>query len=144
MEASRGVLIPILTLLAGLIPTYCRYCPLAGNLWNYRPIGVIKREELSQNWMQNPIPWPRHNEHGKWILKFINKIWNIGERGNSAFFGSWKKDYGPIHDFLRRSNSLAVKRLWEILTSGRLTGLNVILPSVGTGGTLLELSIFIP
>lgn len=132
MEARQRGINTILTF-GGAYSNHIAATAFAGKFYGIKTIGVIRGEELSQNWMQNPTLAKAH-EHGM-NFKFITRS-EYREKADSAFLDVLEKDYGPYYMIPEGgTNSLAVKGCEEILTPGD-KDFNVICSSVGTGGTL--------
>lgn len=132
LEAKRRGLNTILTF-GGAFSNHIAATAYAGKLYGIRTIGVIRGEELSQNWMFNPTLMQAH-EHGM-DFKFISRE-DYRHKEETSFLELFSKDLGPYYLVPEGgTNLLAIKGCEEILTP-QDGDFNVVCASVGTGGTL--------
>ena len=132
LEAKQRGLDTILTF-GGAYSNHIAATAYAGKLYGIRTIGVIRGEELGQNWMHNPTLAKAH-EHGM-SFKFVSRT-AYREKADISFLDMLDKDFGAYYLIPEGgANLLAVKGCEEILTPDD-KGFNVICCSVGTGGTL--------
>ena len=132
LEAKQRGLDTILTF-GGAYSNHIAATAYAGNLYGIKTIGVIRGEELSENWMLNPTLAEAHR-HGM-DFRFISRE-AYRRKSESTFLKLLDKDLGPYYLIPEGgTNVLAVKGCEEILApqDGKF---NVICSSVGTGGTL--------
>ena len=132
LEAKQRGLGTILTF-GGAFSNHIAATAYAGKLYGIRTIGVIRGEELSHNWMNNPTLAQAH-EHGM-NFEFVSRT-TYRERADRSFLEGLEKEFGLYYLIPEGgTNLLAVKGCEEILTPED-KGFNVICSSVGTGGTL--------
>ncbi|MCK0191600.1 pyridoxal-phosphate dependent enzyme [Arenibacter sp. F20364] len=132
LEAKQRGLNTILTF-GGAYSNHIAATAYAGKLHGIRTIGVIRGEELSQNWMLNPTLMQAH-EHGM-DFKFISRE-DYRRRNEKSFLELLGRDLAPYYLIPEGgTNLLAVKGCEEIL-SPEDADFNVLCSSVGTGGTL--------
>ncbi len=105
----------------------------AGKKYGLRTIGVIRGQELTASWKQNPTLAKAH-EHGM-EFRFVSRS-QYKERSNTSYVEALQKQEGPFYLVPEGgTNALAIKGCEEILSSGD-RDFNVICSSVGTGGTI--------
>jgi len=132
MEAKQRGLDTILTF-GGAYSNHIAATAYAGNLYGIKTIGVIRGEELSENWMLNPTLAEAHR-HGM-DFRFISRE-AYRRKSETSFLELLDKDLGPYYLIPEGgTNVLAVKGCEEILTP-QDRDFNVLCSSVGTGGTL--------
>lgn len=132
LEAKHKGLSTILTF-GGAYSNHIAATAYAGKLNGIRTIGVIRGEELNQNWMLNPTLAQAH-EHGM-DFKFISRE-DYRRKTDLFFLEQLGRDLGPYYLIPEGgTNLLAVKGCEEILTPED-GDFNVLCSSVGTGGTL--------
>jgi len=132
LEAKQRGLDTLLTF-GGAYSNHIAATAYAGKLYGIETIGVIRGEELEQNWMQNPTLLKAH-EHGM-NFKFVSRT-AYREKADRSFLEGLERDFGPHYMIPEGgTNLLAVKGCEEILTQED-KGFKVICSSVGTGGTL--------
>ena len=132
LDAKQKGLDTILTF-GGAYSNHIAATAYAGNLFGIKTIGVIRGEELSQNWMLNPTLSQAHR-HGM-DFKFISRE-AYRRKTETSFLELLEKELGPYYLIPEGgTNSLAVKGCEEILTPED-KDFNVLCSSVGTGGTL--------
>tara|TARA_R110000787_G_scaffold221748_1_gene330497 strand:- start:482 stop:1387 length:906 start_codon:yes stop_codon:yes gene_type:complete len=132
LDAKQKGLDTILTF-GGAYSNHIAATAYAGNLFGIKTIGVIRGEELSQNWMLNPTLSQAHR-HGM-DFKFISRE-AYRRKTEPSFLELLDKELGPYYLIPEGgTNSLAVKGCEEILTPED-KDFNVLCSSVGTGGTL--------
>jgi 1-aminocyclopropane-1-carboxylate deaminase len=132
LDAKQKGLDTILTF-GGAYSNHIAATAYAGNLFGIKTIGVIRGEELSQNWMLNPTLSQAHR-HGM-DFKFISRE-AYRRKTESSFLELLDKELGPYYLIPEGgTNLLAVKGCEEILTPED-KDFNVLCSSVGTGGTL--------
>ncbi|WP_084532490.1 1-aminocyclopropane-1-carboxylate deaminase/D-cysteine desulfhydrase [Arenibacter palladensis] len=132
LEAKQRGLDTILTF-GGAYSNHIAATAYAGNLYGIKTIGVIRGEELSENWMLNPTLAEAHR-HGM-DFRFISRE-AYRRKSESTFLKLLDKDLGPYYLIPEGgTNVLAVKGCEEILTP-QDRDFNVLCSSVGTGGTL--------
>ena len=132
LEAKQRGLDTILTF-GGAYSNHIAATAYAGNLYGIKTIGVIRGEELSENWMLNPTLSEAHR-HGM-NFKFISRE-AYRRKSETSFLELLDKDLGPYYLIPEGgTNVLAVKGCEEILAP-QDGDFNVLCSSVGTGGTL--------
>lgn len=132
LDAKQKGLDTILTF-GGAYSNHIAATAYAGNLFGIKTIGVIRGEELSQNWMLNPTLSQAHR-HGM-DFKFISRE-AYRRKTETSFLELLEKELGPYYLIPEGgTNLLAVKGCEEILTPED-KDFNVLCSSVGTGGTL--------
>tara|TARA_R110002074_G_scaffold16324_6_gene54814 strand:- start:2561 stop:3466 length:906 start_codon:yes stop_codon:yes gene_type:complete len=132
LDAKQKGLDTILTF-GGAYSNHIAATAYAGNLFGIKTIGVIRGEELSQNWMLNPTLSQAHR-HGM-DFKFISRE-AYRRKTETSFLELLEKELGPYYLIPEGgTNSLAVRGCEEILTPED-KDFNVLCSSVGTGGTL--------
>ena len=132
LEAKQRGLDTILTF-GGAYSNHIAATAYAGNLYGIKTIGVIRGEELSENWMLNPTLAEAHR-HGM-DFRFISRE-AYRRKSETSFLELLDKDLGPYYLIPEGgTNVLAVKGCEEILTP-QDGDFNVLCSSVGTGGTL--------
>jgi len=132
LDAKQKGLDTILTF-GGAYSNHIAATAYAGNLFGIKTIGVIRGEELSQNWMLNPTLSQAHR-HGM-DFKFISRE-AYSRKTEPSFLELLDKELGPYYLIPEGgTNLLAVKGCEEILTPED-KDFNVLCSSVGTGGTL--------
>lgn len=105
----------------------------AGKKYGLRTIGVIRGEELTQSWRQNPTLTKAHG-HGM-EFKFVSRS-QYKQRSNISYLKTLQEEEGPFYLVPEGgTNALAIKGCEEIL-SREDKDFNVICSSVGTGGTI--------
>ncbi|SHI96380.1 1-aminocyclopropane-1-carboxylate deaminase [Arenibacter nanhaiticus] len=105
----------------------------AGKTAGLKTIGVIRGEELVDQWRQNPT-LRMASEQGM-EFKFITRI-QYRDKTDNTFIEKLKEAVGPCYIIPEGgTNALAVKGCAEILTSSD-KDFDVICSSAGTGGTL--------
>ncbi|MCM4167038.1 1-aminocyclopropane-1-carboxylate deaminase [Arenibacter sp. H213] len=105
----------------------------AGKEYGLRTIGIIRGEELSGKWKDNPT-LVQANEHGM-DLRFISRE-EYRDKANSASIQALKETIGPFYLVPEGgTNVLAIKGCEEILKESDWN-FNYVCSSVGTGGTL--------
>tara|TARA_R110000850_G_scaffold100041_1_gene207128 strand:- start:1718 stop:2644 length:927 start_codon:yes stop_codon:yes gene_type:complete len=132
LDAKQKGLDTILTF-GGAYSNHIAATAYAGNLFGIKTIGVIRGEELSQNWMLNPTLSQAHR-HGM-DFKFISRE-AYRRKTETSFLELLEKELGPYYLIPEGgTNLLAVRGCEEILTPED-KDFNVLCSSVGTGGTL--------
>mgnify|MGYP003115098544 FL=1 len=132
LDAKQKGLDTILTF-GGAYSNHIAATAYAGNLFGIKTIGVIRGEELSQNWTLNPTLSQAHR-HGM-DFKFISRE-AYRRKTEPSFLELLEKELGPYYLIPEGgTNLLAVKGCEEILTPED-KDFNVLCSSVGTGGTL--------
>ena len=132
LEAKQRGLDTILTF-GGAYSNHIAATAYAGNLYGIKTIGVIRGEELSENWMLNPTLAEAHR-HGM-DFRFISRE-AYRRKSETSFLELLDKDLGPYYLIPEGgTNVLAVKGCEEILAP-QDGDFNVLCSSVGTGGTL--------
>tara|TARA_R110002126_G_scaffold48140_2_gene134338 strand:- start:120 stop:1025 length:906 start_codon:yes stop_codon:yes gene_type:complete len=132
LDAKQKGLDTILTF-GGAYSNHIAATAYAGNLFGIKTIGVIRGEELSQNWMLNPTLSQAHR-HGM-DFKFISRE-AYRRKTETSFLELLDKELGPYYLIPEGgTNLLAVRGCEEILTPED-KDFNVLCSSVGTGGTL--------
>ncbi|MEQ8418372.1 MAG: pyridoxal-phosphate dependent enzyme [Arenibacter algicola] len=132
LDAKQKGLDTILTF-GGAYSNHIAATAYAGNLFGIKTIGVIRGEELSQNWTLNPTLSQAHR-HGM-DFKFISRE-AYRCKTEPSFLELLDKELGPYYLIPEGgTNLLAVKGCEEILTPAD-KDFNVLCSSVGTGGTL--------
>lgn len=105
----------------------------AGKKNGFKTIGIIRGEELSKKWQENPTLLLAH-EHGM-QFKFVTRG-DYREKENPSYIKQLKKEFSSFYILPEGgSNTLAVKGCEEILAPDDID-FDVICSSVGTGGTL--------
>lgn len=132
IEAKKQGFDTILTF-GGAYSNHIAATAYAGKLNGFKTIGVIRGEELSDNWKSNPTLLLA-SEHGM-RFKFISRD-EYRDKENPSFLKKMQSEFGSCY-FLPEggTNALAVKGCLEILTPGD-ADYGVICCAVGTGGTL--------
>jgi 1-aminocyclopropane-1-carboxylate deaminase len=132
LEAQHKGLNTILTF-GGAYSNHIAATAYAGKIYGIKTIGIIRGEELGQNWFLNPTLAQAH-EHGM-EFKFISRE-AYRRKAEKTFLEMLNKDLGPFYLIPEGgTNVLAVKGCEEILTP-QDGNFNVVCASVGTGGTL--------
>ena len=105
----------------------------AGKKNGLKTIGIIRGEELSKKWQENPTLLLA-NEYGM-QFKFVTRT-DYREKEKKSYIEQLKKEFGSFYVLPEGgSNTLAVKGCEEILTTNDID-FDVICSSVGTGTTL--------
>ncbi|MCW5517916.1 1-aminocyclopropane-1-carboxylate deaminase/D-cysteine desulfhydrase [Muriicola sp. Z0-33] len=106
---------------------------LAGKEQGLRTIGIIRGEELSALWEQNPTLTAAHKAGME--FRFVTRE-KYREKSSKTFISDLNDQYGNIYILPEGgTNDLAVKGCEEILTDDD-AAFDYICCSVGTGGTL--------
>lgn len=105
----------------------------AGHEQGFKTIGVIRGEELEENWQNNPTLQLAH-EHGM-QFHFVSRS-DYRHKTDADFLQQLKKTFGEFYLLPEGgTNELAVKGCAEILTEDDAS-FDYICSSVGTGGTV--------
>ncbi|MEX0290058.1 MAG: 1-aminocyclopropane-1-carboxylate deaminase/D-cysteine desulfhydrase [Flavobacteriaceae bacterium] len=105
----------------------------AGKEYGFKTIGVIRGEELTQNWKQNPTLVEAHDAGME--FRFVSRS-KYREKNTGHFLQELQEVYNRFYLIPEGgTNDLAVRGCEEILTKGDQT-FNFICSSVGSGGTL--------
>ncbi|WP_273568005.1 1-aminocyclopropane-1-carboxylate deaminase/D-cysteine desulfhydrase [Maribacter halichondriae] len=105
----------------------------AGKLHGFKTIGIIRGDELSDNWKANPTLL-RAAKNGM-QFKFVSRD-DYRNKENHDFLNRLKAEFGNFYHLPEGgTNTLAVKGCEEILEYGD-ADFDIICCSVGTGGTL--------
>ncbi len=132
LEAKQRGLDTILTF-GGAYSNHIAATAYAGNLYGIKTIGLIRGEELAQNWKLNPT-LAQASRHGM-DFRFISRA-TYRQKAETSFLELLYKEFGSYYLIPEGgTNLLAVKGCEEILTA-QDRDFNVICSSVGTGGTL--------
>lgn len=132
LEATQRGLDTIITF-GGAYSNHIAATAYAGKVHGIRTIGVIRGEELSGNWRDNPTLAQAYG-HGM-RFKFVSRS-VYRKKSDRAFLEVLTKEFGPNYLLPEGgTNLLAVKGCEEILRQED-RAFNVICSSVGTGGTL--------
>ena len=106
---------------------------IAGKEQGLKTIGIIRGEELTQSWKQNPTLRSAHRAGME--LRFVSRS-DYREKGTSKFLKELHQVYGRFYLLPEGgTNDLAIRGCEEILTDAD-EGFNYICSSVGTGGTI--------
>ena len=105
----------------------------AGKQHGFNTIGVIRGEELSEKWNENPTLQLAH-KHGM-QFKFVSRE-NYRKKETPNFIRQLEEEYGAFYLLPEGgSNAMAIKGCEEILAPEDI-GFDIICCSVGTGGTI--------
>lgn len=105
----------------------------AGKFYNFKTIGVIRGEELVNNWQNNPTLVQAHT-HGMEFVFISREAYR--NKTDANFLKELEKQFGAFYMVPEGgTNSLAIKGCEEILTQ-QDTLYNMVCCSVGTGGTV--------
>ncbi|MEC7262366.1 MAG: pyridoxal-phosphate dependent enzyme [Bacteroidota bacterium] len=108
----------------------------AGKEHSFKTIGVIRGEELQDQWQHNPTLALAHEQGMR--FHFVSRE-DYRQKEGEPFLQSLKKVFGNFHLLPEGgTNDLAVKGCTEILTETDTT-FDVICSAVGTGGTMAGL-----
>jgi 1-aminocyclopropane-1-carboxylate deaminase len=108
----------------------------AGKNWGLNTIGVIRGEELQENWSQNPTLLQAHRNGME--FKFVSRQ-VYRERDTAAFIAELKKQFGDFYLVPEGgTNALAVRGCEEILME-QDKEFDFVCTCVGTGGTIAGL-----
>ncbi|RIV43579.1 1-aminocyclopropane-1-carboxylate deaminase/D-cysteine desulfhydrase [Flagellimonas pelagia] len=108
----------------------------AGKEHGFKTIGVIRGEELQDQWQHNPTLALAHAQGMR--FHFVSRE-DYRQKKESSFLQSLKKTFGNFYLLPEGgTNDLAVKGCTEILTESDAT-FDVVCCAVGTGGTIAGL-----
>lgn len=108
----------------------------AGKEWGIKTIGIIRGEELKENWNQNPTLVQAHKNGME--FKFVSRQ-VYREKDTASFGAELKKQFGDFYLVPEGgTNALAVKGCEEILVEADRE-FDIICTCVGTGGTIAGL-----
>ncbi|MFK5973706.1 MAG: pyridoxal-phosphate dependent enzyme [Flavobacteriaceae bacterium] len=132
IEAKTNAFTTLLTF-GGAYSNHIAATAYAGKQYGFKTIGVIRGEELSEKWKENPTLQLAH-EHGM-QFKFVSReIYRKKE--SSDVIGQLKEEFGPFYLLPEGgTNALAIKGCEEILVPEDVE-FDIICCSVGTGGTI--------
>ncbi|PHQ61249.1 MAG: 1-aminocyclopropane-1-carboxylate deaminase [Maribacter sp.] len=132
IEAKTKVFTKLLTF-GGAYSNHIAATAYAGKQYGFDTIGVIRGDELSEKWKENPTLQLAH-EHGM-RFKFVSRE-SYRKRGSQDFIGRLKEEFGPFYLLPEGgTNALAIKGCEEILVPEDVE-FDVVCCSVGTGGTI--------
>lgn len=132
IEAKTKAFTSLLTF-GGAYSNHIAAAAYAGKQHGFSTIGVIRGDELSEKWKENPTLQLAH-EHGM-RFKFVSRE-SYRKKGTPDFIGQLKKEFGPFYLLPEGgTNALAIKGCEEILVPEDVE-FDVICCSVGTGGTI--------
>jgi len=105
----------------------------AGKKSNFKTIGVIRGEELSKKWKDNPTLNQAYSDGMR--FKFISRE-TYRKKENTSFLKELEAEFGAFYHLPEGgTNPLAIKGCGEVLDE-RDTDFDFICCSVGTGGTI--------
>ncbi len=108
----------------------------AGKHWGFRTIGVVRGDELTQNWKSNPSLSQAYKAGMQ--FKFVTRS-QYRQKNEPDFLEELKDEFGAFYLLPEGgTNELAVQGCAEILTETDAE-FDLICCSVGTGGTLAGL-----
>ncbi len=132
IEANKKNFDTLLTF-GGAFSNHISATAYVGKKNGFKTIGVIRGEELSKKWQENPTLLLAY-EHGM-QFKFVTRG-DYREKENPSYIKQLKKEFGSFYVLPEGgSNTLAVRGCEEILAPDDID-FDVICSSVGTGGTL--------
>lgn len=131
--AAKEQGIDTLVTFGGAFSNHIAATAYAGKLNGFSTIGVIRGDELSNKWQENPTLRLAHEQGMQFY--FVSRD-GYREKSHPTFIKKLKDQFGPFYMLPEGgTNSLAVKGCEEILTRED-TDFGVVCSSVGTGGTL--------
>ncbi|RIV70502.1 1-aminocyclopropane-1-carboxylate deaminase/D-cysteine desulfhydrase [Flagellimonas aequoris] len=108
----------------------------AGKEFGFKTIGVIRGEELQDQWQHNPTLALAHDQGMR--FHFVSRE-DYRQKEEESFLQSLKKTFGDFYPLPEGgTNDLAIKGCTEILTESDAE-FDVICSAVGTGGTVAGL-----
>jgi len=136
IEAKRLGVANLLTF-GGAYSNHIAATAYAGKMANLKTIGVVRGEELIDNWQENPTLKFAH-DHGM-AFKFVSRSW-YREKHTEKVHNELKEEFGDFYSLPEGgTNALAVKGCEEILNE-KDAFFDVICSCVGTGGTIAGIS----
>lgn len=109
----------------------------AGKAKGFKTIGIIRGEELSQKWRENPTLKLAH-ENGM-QFKFVDRV-SYRNKKSEAFKKRLRNEFDTFYTVPEGgTNALAIKGCSEIITKAD-SDFDVIAVAVGTGGTIAGIS----
>lgn len=133
LEAAKAQAFKTILTFGGAFSNHIAATAYAGKLHGFRTVGVIRGEELSEKWKENPT-LRLAVQHGM-RLKFVTRV-AYREKDSEDFKEKLKIEFGSFYTLAEGgSNALAVKGCEEILTAADVQ-FTTICSSVGTGGTI--------
>lgn len=132
LEFQNGNYDALLTF-GGAFSNHIAAVAAAGKEFQIPTIGIIRGDELQQNFHQNPTLYQAHQNGMK--LHFVTRA-QYRHKNSEAFLETLKSKFGNIFILPEGgSNALAVKGCEEIL-SAETDNFDLICCAVGTGGTI--------
>ena len=105
----------------------------AGNEKGFRTIGIIRGEELSKKWQDNPTLKFAY-EQGM-HFKFISRV-DYRQKNSTRFLNQLKTEFGAFYLLPEGGTNVQAVRGCEELLTSQDEEFNVICACVGTGGTI--------
>jgi len=137
LEEAKATRQHTLLTFGGAFSNHIAATAYAGKLHGFKTIGIIRGEELSQNWKANPTL--RLAAENGMLFKFVARE-AFRKKTNTDFINRLKSEFDDFYMLPEGgTNALAVKGCEEILEPND-TNCDFICCSVGTGGTLAGIS----
>lgn len=136
LQAAKENGVGTLVTFGGAFSNHIAAVAYAGKEWGMKTIGVIRGEELQENWCQNPTLARAHRNGME--FKFVSRQ-VYREKDTASFTTELKKQFGDFYMVPEGgTNALAVKGCEEILGEADRE-FDIICTCVGTGGTIAGL-----
>ncbi len=136
LQAAKENGVGTLVTFGGAFSNHIAAVAYAGKEWGIKTIGVIRGEELKENWYQNQTLVQAHKNGME--FKFVSRQ-VYREKDTAAFIAQLKKQLGDFYLVPEGgTNALAVKGCEEILVEADRE-FDIICTCVGTGGTIAGL-----
>jgi len=136
LQAAKKNKLDTLVTFGGGFSNHIAAVAYAGKKWGIKTIGVIRGEELQENWDQNPTLLQAHRNgmHFKFVSRRVYR-----EKDTDGFIAELKNQFGDFYLVPEGgTNALAVRGCEEILVEEDKE-FDFVCTCVGTGGTIAGL-----